>query len=329
MTIIITPVGTTTLDGKEAVFEVIQTVALTSLVLAGKAPKRLRGLQLTTFAPDIANVYTYLPSEDALALNGLVPTSYEEFLRSPAATSLTLGEGTPVRLVNYLALPAVEPLAIATEAAAVTTPDARATAPGRKRATLFTEAPLLGFGTATVLGPGKGTMRFAGFAPSAITSLDVFRAMPLGSLNLASSATTTPGSSIRGVSAGGITFTGSIPLASGSLVATPTAGTLTLALNTPQLRSNFTALVLSGKTPIAQRSISVLVEQLPITLNGQLFLTERIDERSPLEVDLTLETYAPTISFSSTLRSGVGGILSFTTERKLVVIAAPKQPLVW
>lgn len=323
MTTIAVPKGSLALSGKNVALEVAQNITISSLVLTGYAPSRAYGLLLTPHAPTVVQFGTTLPSTVALALTTFIPSTFVQNFRSPGAGSLTITGLAPTIVVDHLVLPAAQTLTLAGQSLTVDTPDARAASPGRRQLNLNPEAPILQVGTGTNIGVPKGGIAFAGKSVTALTTVTVFRSIPVGSINLAGIAPILVRSTIPSPGVGALSLAGSAPVDVGSQVRVPSAGSLALIAKFTYVAAPPLVLSITGQAPSLVISISRRPAVQDLVLQGRTPTLVRPDAITVPEGAIVLDGKPVTKAISSAFGTGDTSIVNLTVKRELVPAGNP------
>jgi len=313
-------------------------------------------LALSGTVPTLQDLRVEEPPVGAVALAGKVPLVIRHDEVLPSAAGLVLSKvvgGTfppPKVVVNFLTQPAIDTLAISTDAPtglgshlaspAEVTPDvalsgkvpvadttgAHTAAPGAERLVLFPQAPLLQTATATAIGPMRRRGVIAGKVPTVVPTSSVIRDPAAATVSIATAAPSIDGPLLIPASVA-LALTTLTPLRVPSTVLTTPVVSLALAGHMPALGPLEASLVLATYTP------TITVNHLPqpatvaITILGQDVIFDNASV-SPAVGALNFTGYAPTLSFSTVLISGAPGLISLTVDRALEFIATPTDILI-
>jgi hypothetical protein len=296
---------TVTLDYAYSVYPAAETLALT-----GKVPP--------LFRQD-----AYQPPAEFLFLAYYPPIMFEEAYRLPAIDTLSLSGKAPTTLVNHLATPAAETLALSGKVpVAETTADHVTEIPGHAQLYLRPEASIIQTATTSAVSPPREQLSFEGQAPTADTSRNVWTTSGSTSLALAGAAPTLVQGKVRVPATEILTLTATVPAVVPSTVINVPAGAWTLSTGTPQLGLAAADLALTTYQP------TILVDSLRLPAKAELRLIGRAiiadaARITMVEGSLVLNSYAPTLTFTSTISAGEPGLINVTTRRGLEHIATP------
>jgi hypothetical protein len=325
--------GSLSLSGKVPVFEVAANVSVSSLVLTTHTPQRGVGLFLRGYAPESLTFEIFaLPSADALNFTGYAPFPFRELFGVPAIDTLTLTGQAPTILQDSLRTPAEDDLTLAGKVPTVDTPDARVGDPGRRALAFFTEAPVVVFGTNTVIGPAIGAIAFAGQAPTASTSINLWEDPLVGSLSLTGYAPSFITGLFVSVPVDNLFLTGRSVETSPSTLVNPLVGGLTLTTKANYVAAPPLTLSLAGQAVTISLNEEVPVGAAALTLALKTPLVETVGFKATpaylARLDGRPGNELPTVVISSFLTPGKGDIISLTTVREVIHLGSATDELV-